>query len=422
MTNSFSKDILTAWEDICEGFEDGLVLSKKVSNYNMSALTAERSNDTIWLPQPYIATSFDGQDATSNYQGLTQRSVPATIGIQKHVPWKLTANQARDPNQLAKFTKAAKQRLSSDVNMAVMNVAATQGSLVVKRTVAATGYDDIAECDSLMNEQGIAMEDRCIALSSRDYNKMAGDLAKRQTLNSRTETAYDRAFVGDIAGFDTFKLDYANNLILAGASSVTINGANQYYTPVSTTTDAAGNKVNVDNRYQTITIAVGSGAVKVGDAFTIAGVNAVHHITKEDTGQLKTFRVAEIVTGAGGSGTIKISPALVSGGGATDAELQYQNVTATPANGAAITFLNTATKKVNPFWHGDSIEFIPSSVNPDTDGSAEKVTHTTENGMTITMTKQFGIDQLDTKYRVDIQFGVVNKNPEMNGIMLFDQV
>jgi hypothetical protein len=37
---------------------------------------------------------------------------------------------------------------------------------------------------------------------------------------------------------------------------------------------------NVDNRYQSLIIGVTSGTVKVGDRFTIAGVNAVHHITK----------------------------------------------------------------------------------------------------------------------------------------------
>jgi hypothetical protein len=40
---------------------------------------------------------------------------------------------------------------------------------------------------------------------------------------------------------------------------------------------------------------VTSGTVKVGDKFTIAGVNAVHHISKADTGQLKTFTITAIV-------------------------------------------------------------------------------------------------------------------------------
>jgi hypothetical protein len=50
----------------------------------------------------------------------------------------------------------------------------------------------------------------------------------------------------------------------------------------------------------------------VGDRFTIAGVNAVHHISKTDTGQLKTFTVTAIVSGAGGTGTIQISPPIIA--------------------------------------------------------------------------------------------------------------
>jgi len=37
------------------------------------------------------------------------------------------------------------------------------------------------------------------------------------------------------------------------------------------------------------------------------------------------------------------------------------------------------------------------------------------------MTKFFDIDTFTTKYRVDVMFGVVCKQPEMCGIMMFDQ-
>ena len=232
--------------------------------------------------------------------------------------------------------------------------------------------------------------------------------------------AYKKAYVGDVAGFETYKMDYANSLTAAAGTTVTISGANQYYTPVSTVTTANGTN-NVDNRYQTISIAVGGGTVKVGDAFTIAGVNSVHHITKEDTGELKTFRITEIVTGAGGSGTVKISPAIVSGQGATAGELQYKNVTATPADGAAITFLNTTTARVNPFWVKDALEILPGSYDVPTDAGAAVMKATTENGIEITMTKQYDINTMNTKYRWDIFFGVVNKNPEMTGIEIFNQ-
>jgi hypothetical protein len=84
MANSFSKEERVAFENILEGFNDALVMSSIVSKYNTNGTEMERSSDTIWRPMPYIAQSYDGSDATSNFGDNTQLSVPATIGYQKH--------------------------------------------------------------------------------------------------------------------------------------------------------------------------------------------------------------------------------------------------------------------------------------------------------------------------------------------------
>lgn len=421
MANAFSKEERVAFENILEGFNDALVLSSLVSKYNTNGQQMERSSDTIWRPMPYIAQSYDGSDATSNFGDNTQLAVPATIGYQKHSTALLTAKEMRDQLQENRLGSAAAQKLASDINVAVLTVASNQGTIVSKRTTAAGGYADVAEADALMNEQGVMMDGRNFALSSRDYNGMAADLAARQTMNTMPTEAYRRSYIGEVAGFQTFKMDYANRLTAAAGTTVTVNGANQYHTPAATSTAGSGETSNVDNRYQNLTIAVGGGTVKVGDAFTIAGVNAVHHITKQDTGQLKTFRIVEIVSGSGGSGVVKISPAIVSAGGSTDAEEQYKNVTATPANGAAITFLNTVAAPVNCFWHRDAIELLPASLAVPTDAGADIMRATTDQGVELVMQKQFDINTQKTKYRWDTLFGVACVNPEMAGIMLFSQ-
>jgi hypothetical protein len=43
---------------------------------------------------------------------------------------------------------------------------------------------------------------------------------------------------------------------------------------------------------------------------------------------------------------------------------------------------------------------------------------TTENGIEVTWQKQYDINTMKTKYRLDTLFGVVNKQPEMSGIMM----
>lgn len=422
MANSFNKEERVAFEQLLEGFNDSLILSRNVSIYNTDQTMMERTNNVIWRPQPYIAQSFAGTDMTSNFKDFTQLAVPATIGFQRSVPWIMTATELRDALQEQRLGDAARQKLASDINVAVMQVAANSGTLVVKRTSSASGFDDVALAEAIMNEQGVNSFERCLALSTRDYNGMASNLASRQTMNTKPTNAYERAYVGQVASFDTYKLDYANRLTAADGASVTINGANQYYTPRSiTASPTTAERLNVDNRYQNLTISVGSGTVKVGDCFTILNVNAVHQITKVSTGQLKTFRITAIVSGGGGSGVVQISPPIVSGGGATDAELQYKNVTATPANGAAITFLNTADAYANPFWQKDAMELLPGRFAMPSDAGAAIMRASTDQGIELVMSKQYDINTLKTRYRLDCFYGVVNKQPEMTGLILFSQ-
>jgi len=421
MANDFTKQETVAFEQTCEGFDDALVLSRNVTKYTTDQQMMERSNDIIWRTMPYIAQSHDGSDATSNFNEATQLQVPAQIGYQKHSTAILSAKELRDLLQEGRLGQAASQKLASDINLSIMNTAANQGTVVVKRTAAASGYSDLAECDASFNELGINMFDRFSALSSRDYNSMAADLAGRETINTKPKNAYEKSYVGTVAGFETFKLDYANRLAAATGTTVTMDGASQYHTPAATSAAATGEQSNVDNRYQTISIDVTSGTVAVGDCFTIANVYSVHHITKQSTGRLKSFRVIELVTGSGATGTVKISPAIVSNGGSTDAEAQYQNVDSTPANGAALVFLNTVAASVNPFWQKDALEILPGRLSIDPGAGAKILRATVANGIEVVMQKQYDINTQKTKYRWDVLYGVVNKQPEMSGIMLFSQ-
>ena len=423
MANAFTKEERVAFELMLEGFQDALVLSKAASIYNTGQVTMERTSDVLWRPQPYISQSFDGTDQTSNFKDYVQLSVPATIGYSKSVPWVLTAKELRDALQEQRLGKSAKQKLASDINVAVMNVASLQGTLVVKRTGAASGFDDVALCEAIMNEQGVGFEDRYLALSTRDYNGMASNLqaASRSFGNTKTDNAYERAFVGRVASFDTFKLDYAKRQTAAAAgASITIStadaGAN-YYVPKATSTAATGERNNVDNRFQTVTFSSTTG-MAAGDCFTIAGVEAVHHITKQSTGQLKTFRIISVTNGT----TAVISPPIISNQVASDAGAEYQNCTVTSKSAtAAVVWLNTTTANLNPFWQKDAIEILPGRYAVPTDAGAAVMRASTDQGIELVLQKWYDINTMNIKYRLDTLFGVVNKQPEMSGVILFGQ-
>ena len=423
MANAFSKEERVAFEDLLEGFQDALVLSRNVAVYNTDQQMMERTNNVIWRPQPYIAVSYAGTDMSANFDDYTQLSVPATIGFGRSVPWVMTATELRDSLQEGRLGDAAKQKLASDINVAVMNVAALQGTVFVKRTSAASGFDDVAEIEARFNEEGIPSEDRYLALSTRDYNGMASDLAKntRSFGNDISDNALRRAYVGRLASFETYKLDYAvRKAVQAGGGSITtstLTAAAQYWVPKATAVATTGETANVDNRYQTLTTTTNPG-VAAGDSFTIANCFAVHHITKQSTGVLKTFRVISVPS----STTMVISPPIISNQGGSDAEAQNQNCTITTQSGtAAIVFLNTAAGNMNPFWHKDSIEILPGRYAVPTDAGAAVMRAATDQGIELVMTKQYDINTMKTKYRLDTLYGVVNKQPEMSGIVMFAQ-
>ena len=422
MSNSFSKEERVAFEDLLEGFNDALVLSKNVSLYRTNSTEMARTNDIIWRPQPYIAQSFDGMDQSLNFQNMTQLSVPATLGFKKSVPWIMDALELRDALQEGRLGDSAKQKLASDINLAIMAVAANQGSLVVTAPAAAGDYDDVALCDTIMNEQGVQAFDRYLGLSSRDYNGMAGNLAvaTRSFGNQISDQAYRRGFVGTVAGFQTYKFDYANRIRAAGGTDPTIDtraSANNYWVPAATSVAATGESSNVDNRFQTITHSSVTTELAAGDAITISGVEAVHHITKQSTGELKTFRIVQRLTAT----TSVITPPIISAQGGTDAELQYQNCIVTPAASATMDRLNIVAAPINCFWQKDALEILPGRYAVPTDAGAAVMRASTDQGIELVMQKQYDVNTMKTKYRLDTLFGVVNKQPEMSGILLFGQ-
>ena len=80
--------------------------------------------------------------------------------------------------------------------------------------------------------------------------------------------------------------------------------------------------------------------VKAGDVFTI-GIYAVNPWTRVSTGTLQKFTVVSDVSSDGsGNATITVSPAIITSG-------PHQNVSAAPANDAALTFDGAASLAYN---------------------------------------------------------------------------
>jgi hypothetical protein len=217
--------------------------------------------------------------------------------------------------------------------------------------------------------------------------------------------------LGLIAGFDALKMDSGKRIAAAGAGgSITVatNGAQVQYAPTST----------ADNRGQAVTFSSTTGMV-AGDCFTIAGIEAVHQINKESTGQLKTFRILSV-----DSGTVAtIYPAIVGANSTpTASELAYKNVEVVSTSAtAAVVWLNANAANANVFWNYDSVELLPGKYAVPSDEGAKIMQGTTKNGIELVMTQEFNSKKFESEFTLNAYYGIVNCNPEMNGIIIGGQ-
>lgn len=157
----------------------------------------------------------------------------------------------------------------------------------------------------------------------------------------------------------------------------------------------------------TITVNALNGTVKKGTKITFAGVFAVNPQSRVSTGVLAQFVVT--ADAANGATSLSISPALTP----SDA---FQNVTASPANGATITIFGTASGSFNAnvAFHKDAftLAMVPMWAPPGGKGVID-VAQETYKGMTIKVTEFYDGVNDNSIMRLDVLFGWAATYPEL---------
>lgn len=149
--------------------------------------------------------------------------------------------------------------------------------------------------------------------------------------------------------------------------------------------------------------------LRAGDVFTIAGVYAVNPITKDSTGRLQHFVVtANANSGAStGPATLSISPSIVTSG-------TTQNVTASPADSAAITVLGATAvaAATNVLFHRDAFTLatIPMQTYGGLDKSANE--YDPDTGISVRFTQGMDVTNDKLLVRADVLFGWAATRPE----------
>ena len=179
-----------------------------------------------------------------------------------------------------------------------------------------------------------------------------------------------------------------------------VNGANQ----------GTINLGSTDNPYAATTSLITDGwtaaaaaRLAQGDTFTIAGVFSVNPETKQSTGVLQSFLVTAAASSDGsGNLTAVISPAIIAGGA-------FQNVTARPADNAAITITSGAANTAytqNLIWHKDAVTFVsPKQELPSGMDMAYQASMADEGGISLRFVRGFDITNNRFISRFDVLWG-----------------
>jgi len=151
-----------------------------------------------------------------------------------------------------------------------------------------------------------------------------------------------------------------------------------------------------------------TGLLKKGDVVTIAGVYAVNLENKNTLADLKQFVVtANVNSGAStGPATLILSPAIIAAGA-------YQNVSALPADNAAITVVSgTASTSYpqNMLFHKDAFTMVTVAMDvPRGMDMAEQITY---EGVNLRFVRGFDITNNKRISRFDIMAGFGALRPE----------
>ena len=154
----------------------------------------------------------------------------------------------------------------------------------------------------------------------------------------------------------------------------------------------------------TLAVTTGTGAGNAGDIFTIQGVFMVHPETKVSTGVLQQFTLTAAATG--GAGNWSISPPITVTGA-------YQNVNASPAPSAPITFVGTASTAagMSLAYHPDAFTFATADlVMP---GGVDMASRASSDGIAIRVVRQYDINSDVLPCRLDVLYGYQAIRPQM---------
>ena len=372
----------------------------------MFAKQGAKAGSTVYARRPVQFTVRSG--ATASIQDVTETTVPVTMqpefGIDfAFTDFDLTLSLDEFRNR---YIMPAGKRLASELDyrigqamyQAVGNLSGTPGT--PPATAAA-----VLNAAVYLDNHAAPRSDRIFALSPQANASLVGGLSGLFNDQATLGRQLKSGMMATNLGVD-FVMSQNLPAHTAGTQGGTplVNGANQ----------GTINSGATDNPYASTTSLVTDGwtaaaaqRLNAGDVITIAGVFEVNPETKQSTGNLRRFAVTAAASSDGtGNLTAVISPAIIAGGA-------YQNVSARPADNAAITVVSGTSAQStlqNLMFHKDAFTMVTADM--DVPGGMDMAERVNFDGVSLRFVRGFDITNNRRISRFDILAGYAAVRPE----------
>lgn len=369
---------------VYRGYEDEF--DKKINGYTVG--------DTITIRKP---TDFTVRNTiTASPQDTQEGKLTLQINQVAGVDFKFTSQQLT--LNIAQLTERVIQpamvQVANAIDVAVMSLYTDIPQWVGTPGTPIQSFAGFAKGLQNLDQRSVPQGNRSAVLAPADYWAMAGSqtaLFSQQITNK----AYRNGSIGMVGGADTYMSQNAPTFTTGpkGGSPV-VNGANQ-----NTTYDLTG--ANTQTLITSGWTAAAAARVVVGDVFTIAGVFDVNPVTKAVLPILKQFTVApgsNLASDGTGALTLTIAPQIITSGA-------QQNVSAAPANSAALTFVGTASTAYSNALMFDKNAFALCMVPMVRPPGSVDCSRVSKNGISIRIIPYYDGTNDVSNWRLDCIFG-----------------
>jgi hypothetical protein len=357
------------------------------------------AGDTIYVSKPARFIAGTDFDITSTIQDVKEEKsaltldIISTIGVSidsfefaTDIQLKSCINRIVKP-AVESIAQNVEQRMLEKATDATFNLVGTAGSTVFEPDVILSAREKMNKYLAPKDDNRFFLHDSTAGRSAVGARKglfQSSDAISKQ---------YKRGLVGIADGYTWLENELLNQHT---------NG-NDVAFEVRTTVATEGQATLVVEGLTTTT-----GTVKKGTVFTIAGVYAVHPITKTVYPFLQQFvATADKTADASGYATLEVSPAFY-----TAASDGLQNIDAFPVDEAEITVVGSAstTYTQNLAFHQDAFQMVSVPLIMPT--KAEVAAQYTHEGITVALIRDFDVIKRRMITRLDFLGGIHAPRPE----------